>query len=191
VTRRLDSPVFLCWVAFCSAVAVALATGAVIHDSAATRAAAGVGGVVAGLIVAFVSFVLLDAVKPASRAAPVAPLRVMPEAPEHEPAREPEPRRLEPLPGLAPPAPALPPPAAWAQRAPAVDDLRDRLEARLAAGRELRDEEADPRVADWVAGTQRMLEAGAPGAARYFGSLELASWPAHLARLETILREFL
>lgn len=95
----------------------------------------------------------------------------------------------------APAAPAkpelVPAPGASTARVSAADDLRERLEARLAAGRELRGGAPDERVAEWVEATRRMLQTGAPGAAGYFGALDLSAWPAHLTRLETILRDFL
>lgn len=157
MTRRLESPVFLCWVAFCSAVAAAITSGVALHDSPAARVGAALAGVVIGMAFAFGTFALVELRRSPPPVEVVAELPVAPAA-EHEPV---------------------------------VDDLRERLETQLVAGRELRDEPLDSRVDEWIAATGRLLQDGAPGAARYFGALEPTAWPAHLARLETILRDFL
>jgi hypothetical protein len=164
VTRSIDSPLGLAWVAFCSAVAAALATGMAIHDPAGTKIAVALLGTAVGLVVALVSFALVSSLR--------------------GPGRE----------GVGFAAPARPESVAapvWVAREPAVDDLRVRLEARLAAGRELRDDPPDARVDEWIETTRRMLEPSAPGAARYFAALDRSAWPAQLARLETIVRDFL
>lgn len=181
MTYRLESPPFLAWVAFCSAVAVALAVGLTSHDSTAARVAAGLIGVVVGPAFALFSFLLAATVR---RTPSEAAVHAFPPAPA--PATAP--------PAAAPalsPAPATPPATSPAWREIERDDLRDRLEARLAAGRELRGEAPGPAVEEWIETTRRMLQDGAPGAARYFAALGPSSWPAHLERLETVLRDFI
>ena len=157
MTRAAGSPWFLVWVAFCSALSVAIATGTAIDDSSAALVAANLIGLSIGVVVAFGSFYLVTSLSSEP------PEWVAPPVVEQEPVAA---------------------PTEWASPEPHIDDLRNRLEARLAEGRELSDE----RSQEWIDATRTLLEPEAPGAARYFAA---ATWPGHVARLETILRDFL
>jgi hypothetical protein len=150
---RAASPLFLGWVAFCSAVCVGIATGLARGDSLAVQIAYALLGLAVALVIALTPLLFLSR----ERSVP------------------------EPAETVAPPAFVAAPPA---------DDLRARLDAVHAAGLELRDAPPDERVQAWIDSTQRLLDAELPGAGRYFGALAVSAWPAQLARLETILRDF-
>lgn len=152
---RVGSPLFLGWVAFCSAVCVGVATGRTSGDSIAVQIGSALLALAAAVVIAFVPLVLFS-----RKAAPVAPPSEV----------------AAPAPVTAAPAPA--------------DDLKVRLEALHAAACEWRDEQPDTRVEAWIETTQQLLDAELPGAGRYFGALPVSAWPAQLARLETIVRDF-
>ncbi|HVU78302.1 MAG TPA: hypothetical protein VHC67_12005 [Gaiellaceae bacterium] len=159
----VESRTFPVWVAFCTAVTVAVASGVTVDDSVATRIVAGLVGLAAGVVLSF------------ALAALPAFLRRRERAPEQAP----EPVTIVQAPAEAP-------------TVVVTDDRRTRLEAQRAAA------SPDGDVEAWIAATQRTIDQVIPGASGYFASLasrpfadERARLDAHVARLETILRDFL
>ena len=161
VQSTFSSRAFPAWVAFCTAVAVAVASGIVVNDSVPARIVAGLVGLVVGVALAFAT----AAVLPKPRA---------PEQPQPQPRPEPEAA-----------APAEAPTVVYA------DDRRARLEAQLAAdpNGDVEGWIAASRalVAETVPGASGYFAALG---SRSFDD-EQARLDAHRARLATIVRDFL
>jgi hypothetical protein len=184
MTRILESRWFPLWAAACCAVCVAFATWVSVDASTAGRVGAGVAGLGVGVVLMFaIPFLLAGLMQPQ----PDRPRPSVTHAAPSAPAAEPAPGAVSVADDAGVPV-AVPEPAA----------ARSELAGRLDAGRALRDAAAADAIDAWVADARRAVEQCAPGAAGYFAALDARPWDdagrrldAHLARLETILRDFL
>jgi hypothetical protein len=164
----VESRTFPVWVAFCTAVTVAVASGITVDDSVATRVAAGIVGLAIGVALSFALAAVAAGFQGREHVAASPP-----------PAPAPTPVTVVETPAEAP-------------TVVVTDDRRTRLEAQRAAA------DPDGDVAAWIAATQQVIDRVLPGASGYFASLgsrpfadDRARLDAHLARLDTILRDFL
>ena len=187
LARLADRTGFLVWAAVCCGVFVGVATDLAWSSGTATRIAAAVLALLAGLAVVFgVPYLALR-----RRPSPRQPQSMTRLPPRREPA-----------------VPAAPAPAPAAD-VPAPDPGRDELLGWINLGVSLRErllaapQDADAAahdVDDWIAAAGRALENRAPRFAGYFAALRahpaLESDPLlrlerHLARLQTIVHESL
>lgn len=170
MSRTLSSPWFLAATALCCGLTVAFASWLADDSSDGVRALAAVSGLGFGLaIVLLVAWVL-----------------------EHEDA-----------PQVAAPStagwPAQPAPPVWPTAAPApATALTPRLEEGRALHEELEPGASDARVGLWIESVRHAIEQERPGVAGYFNALggrryadDVERLDAHLARLATIVRDFL
>jgi hypothetical protein len=179
--RIAESRWFIPWAAACCAACVAFATWIANDASTGGRIAAGVVGLVAGIALMFAIPLLFTALPAPPSAPAIGQGAQRPPSPVAYPA---------PVAPAVFPAPVAPPPDTGVARA--------ELDRELERGRELRGASDQGAVDAWIADAQRAVSSFAPNAAGYFGSLDRRAWDdqakrleAHLARLETILRDFL
>jgi hypothetical protein len=161
---------FLLWTSVCCGLVVAFATWAAGGSSGAVRVVAALVGLAAGLGVMLLVAWALTPEEPSP--VPEAPTAV---SPPPEPVSE-------------------PPEPATTDRGP----LTEQLEEGRALRAELDTGASDARVDAWIAGVRGALERQRPGVAGYFGALAGRAYAddpekldAHIARLATIVHEFL
>lgn len=171
MVRIMQSRWFLLWTAVCCGLVVAFATWAAAGSSGAVRVVAALVGLAAGLgVMLLVAWALA------------------PE--ERSPAAEAQTAVFSP-----PPEPVSQPPAA---ATPDRGPLTEQLEEGRALRAELDTGASDARVDAWIADVRGALERQRPGVAGYFGALagrayadDAEKLDAHIARLATIVHEFL
>jgi hypothetical protein len=176
MTRVMATWWFLVSTAVCCGLAAAFTSWLAADSSAGARVLAVLLGLATGLAV-----MLLVAWAVASDEPPVA----------SEPVLEPVLPAAEPAPTVAVASPAPEPPAA-------VEALTGRLDEGAALRALLAPGAADDRVGMWIEEAHRDIAAHRPGALGYFDALagrpyadDFDRLDAHLARLGTVVRDFL